>query len=96
MEGAGEAQQGPRDCQWDLDIMSYQTDPVPGPLPDRDLAVSCPLEQQGTGHCHMGSLECHSSWKLPPEAYQKPPPERPHMVVSQKIYVNSQTAMKSL
>lgn len=31
MEGAGEAQQGPRDCQRDLDIMSYQTDPVPGP-----------------------------------------------------------------
>lgn len=43
-----------------------------------------------------GSLECHSSWKTPKERYEKPPPERPYMVTSQKIYVNSQTAMKSL
>lgn len=76
--------------------MSYQTDLVPGPLPDRDLAVPCPLEQLGTGHCHMGSPEYHSSWKISPEAYQKPPSDRPHTVVSQKIYVNRQTAMKSL
>lgn len=77
--------------------MSHQTDPVPGPLPDRDLAVYHVLWSSWVlviATC--GSLECHSSWKTPPEAYEKPPPERPYMVASQKIYVNSQTAMKSL
>lgn len=36
-----------------LTIMSHQTDPVPGPLLDRDLAAPYPLEQLGTGHCHV-------------------------------------------
>ena len=35
-----------------------------------------------------GSLECHCSWKTPPETYQKPPPEKP------KMYGNGQTAKK--
>lgn len=36
-----------------LTIMSHQTDPVPGPLPDKDLAAPYPLEQLGTGHSHV-------------------------------------------
>lgn len=75
-----------------LTIMFHQTDPVPGPLPDRDLAAPYPLEQLGTGHCYP----CVDPLTNPSRAPQKPPPEGPHMVVSQKMYVNSQTAMKSL
>lgn len=42
-----------------------------------------------------GSLEFQSSWKSPPEAYQKPSLERGPMVVSQKNASGSgQTAMR--
>lgn len=42
-----------------------------------------PLEQLEPVIAIHGPLECHSSWKNPPEAYQKPSLEKIFVVVSQ-------------
>lgn len=78
--------------------MSHPMAPAPGPWPDRDLARHILWSSWELVIAIHGSLECHSSWKNPPEAYQKPPLERAHVVVSQKMYASGQTTtrLKSL
>lgn len=74
--------------------MSHQMAPAPSLLPDRDLAHHVLWSSWELVIATHGSLERHTSWKNPPEAYQKPSLERAHMLVRQKMYVSGQTAMR--